>query len=146
MILNLTFFLSHTRQPPTSFKDLQQTNLNLIANYSLTSSPIIPYNGNTLQYGIDLFSTKLTNESTNQLLNGINYKWYNLTQLCNHNPSDAEKQKLQLKSIFINGKQWWFTPKNIIYVIPPFFKFISQFYKQLLDLVKRIDQLYFFSF
>ena len=135
---------SHTNQSPITFNDLQQSDLNIIANYSLTSSPIIPHNGNTLQYGIDLFSTKLIDDSTNQLLNNIDYQWFNVTQFNNNDPTIAERQKFKLNSIITNGKIWWYTPNYIIYTIPPFFKFITQFQKYLKELVKRIDQLYFF--
>lgn len=86
--------ICHPNQPPKTFDDLQQSDLHIFANYSLTSSPIIPHKDNSLQYGIDLFSTKLIEDSTNQLLDNIDYQWSNVTKLINNDPTTTERQNI----------------------------------------------------
>ena len=89
---------THTNQLPKTYNDLQQSNLDTLANYSLTTSPIVSYCNNTSQYGIDLFSIKLINDSTNRLLSNINYRWFHLTQA--NSIAVNSKQKFKFKKIF----------------------------------------------
>ena len=61
-----------------------------------------------------IFSIKLTNESKDQLLSNINYRWFNVPESCNHDPTIGEQQNLRLKNIIINNQIWWFATKFIL--------------------------------
>ena len=100
--------------------------------------------GNNMIFGLDLLDTQITNDTAKSLINDINYRWHSLEDFLNCTPTLLEIKKYNLKCVEKNGKKWWYNKNYQLYIIPSFFKFMQSFNKLVFELLKRVDQLYYF--